>query len=55
MKILIFKGEEIRMTNNNDITWEETDDRSACQTNRSVYHLYSRDPVRTPFQVIKIP
>lgn len=40
------------MTDNRDITWAETDDPAACQTNETVYQLYSRDPVRTPFQVI---
>lgn len=40
------------MTDNRDITWGETDDPAACQTNETVYQLYSRDPVRTPFQVI---
>jgi alpha-glucosidase len=38
------------MTNNNAITWEETDDPWACQSNETVYRQYSRDPVRTPFQ-----
>jgi hypothetical protein len=46
------KGEEILMTDNRDITWAETDDPNACQSNETVYQLYSRDPVRTPFQVI---
>lgn len=38
------------MTDNRDITWLETDDPQACQTNETVYQLYTRDPVRTPFQ-----
>jgi alpha-glucosidase len=38
------------MTDNRAITWEETDDPNACQTNETVYQLYTRDPVRTPFQ-----
>mgnify|MGYP003449243240 CR=1 FL=1 len=38
------------MTDNREITWKETDDPAACQTNETVYQLYSRDPVRTPFQ-----
>lgn len=38
------------MTDNRDITWEETDDPNACQTNETVFQLYTRDPVRTPFQ-----
>lgn len=38
------------MTNNMDISFEESDDPQARQTNESVYLQYSRDPVRTPFQ-----
>jgi alpha-glucosidase len=38
------------MTDNRAITWEETDDPQACQTNRTVYQQHTRDPVRTPFQ-----
>lgn len=38
------------MTNNMNISFEESDDPQARQTNESVYLLYSRDPVRTPFQ-----
>lgn len=38
------------MTDNRDITFEESDDPQARQTNESVYMLYTRDPVRTPFQ-----
>lgn len=44
------QGEEIRMTNNMDIPFEDSDDPQARQTNETVYMLYSRDPVRTPFQ-----
>ncbi|CRL00644.1 CLUMA_CG013904, isoform A [Clunio marinus] len=47
---VIYNGEEIGMLDYNEITWEETDDPQACQTNETVYKLYSRDPVRTPFQ-----
>lgn len=39
------------MENNNDITWEETQDPQACQTgNPELLAETSRDPVRTPFQ-----
>lgn len=38
------------MTDNRNISFEETDDPQAKQTNETVYMLYSRDPVRTPFQ-----
>jgi len=38
------------MVDNNDITWEETEDPQACQSNRSVYKDFTRDPVRTPMQ-----
>lgn len=38
------------MENNFDITFEETQDPQAKNTNASVYLQYSRDPVRTPFQ-----
>lgn len=44
------KGEEIGMADNYDITWEQTEDPQACQSNRSIYMQYSRDPVRTPMQ-----
>jgi len=33
-----------------EITWEQTDDNQALNTNSTVYMEYSRDPVRTPFQ-----
>lgn len=45
-----YQGEEILMTDNRAITWEQTDDPQACQTNSSVYQEFTRDPVRTPFQ-----
>lgn len=38
------------MTDNRAITWEETDDPQACQTNETVYQEFTRDPVRTPMQ-----
>lgn len=38
------------MTDNKNITFEETDDPQACQIGEDEYLDYSRDPVRTPFQ-----
>lgn len=38
------------MTDNRNISFEESDDPQAKQTNETVYMLYTRDPVRTPFQ-----
>lgn len=32
------------------LSWKDTVDPQACNTNESVYHAYSRDPARTPFQ-----
>lgn len=32
------------------ISWEDTQDPQGCLTNPEVYHKYSRDPVRSPFQ-----
>lgn len=31
------------------LTWEETLDPQACNTNPTDYHTFSRDPARTPF------
>lgn len=47
---VVYYGEEILMTNNMNISFEESDDPQAKQTNETVYLEYSRDPVRTPFQ-----
>ncbi|XP_063703256.1 maltase A3-like [Culicoides brevitarsis] len=44
-----FMGEEIGMTDV-WISWKDTQDPQACNTNSSVYWKYSRDPERTPFQ-----
>lgn len=43
------QGEEIGMV---DVwlSWNDTKDPAACNTNPSVYENYSRDPERTPFQ-----
>lgn len=44
-----FMGEEIGMLDV-WISWKDTQDPQACNTNSSVYWKYSRDPERTPFQ-----
>lgn len=46
-----YYGEEIGMEDNQDISWEDTQDPQACQTeDQENYKKFSRDPVRTPFQ-----
>ena len=44
------KGEEIGMTNNMNISFEETQDPSGIRCGPDHYQECSRDPVRTPFQ-----
>lgn len=44
------QGEEIGMNSNWNISWEETQDPKALNTNQDVYLQYTRDPMRTPFQ-----
>jgi alpha-glucosidase len=44
-----FNGEEIGMTDV-WISWEDSVDPQACNTNSSVYMTVSRDPERSPFQ-----
>ncbi|KAG4066648.1 hypothetical protein HA402_007284 [Bradysia odoriphaga] len=44
-----YNGEELGMTDVY-IPWEQTVDPAACNTNETVFHTYSRDPARTPFQ-----
>lgn len=44
----IKKGEEIGMTDV-DISWEETVDPQACNTDPTIYLEYSRDAARTRF------
>lgn len=46
---ITYYGEEIGMRDV-WISWEETVDPQACNTNRDVYEPHSRDPARTPFQ-----
>lgn len=45
---ITYQGEELVMTNVH-LTWEETVDPSACNSNRDIYESRSRDPARTPF------
>ncbi|XP_050079089.1 uncharacterized protein LOC126565930 [Anopheles maculipalpis] len=47
---VVYYGEEIGMEDNRDITFEETQDPQAANTNPEVYQQFTRDPVRTPFQ-----
>ncbi|ODN01427.1 Maltase 1 [Orchesella cincta] len=44
-----YYGEEIGMSNAN-ISWEDTTDEFACAAGPDRYHLFSRDPSRTPMQ-----
>lgn len=44
-----YNGEEIGMTNVH-VSWADTLDPQACNTNSTVYHENSRDPARTPMQ-----
>lgn len=48
---VVYNGEEIGMTDHREISWEDTTDPQACNTNSSYYKEVSRDPVRTPFHV----
>ncbi|XP_063696435.1 probable maltase [Culicoides brevitarsis] len=43
-----YQGEELCMPNVY-VTWEQTIDPGACNTNETVFHSVSRDPCRTPF------
>jgi alpha-glucosidase len=45
-----YNGDEIGMLDYRDISWEDTVDPAACNTNPDVYKKFSRDPERTPFQ-----
>jgi len=44
-----YYGEELGMTDT-FLTWEETVDPAACNTDPERYELFSRDPARTPMQ-----
>lgn len=45
---ITYQGEELVMTNVH-LTWEETVDPPACNSNPEIYESRSRDPARTPF------
>ncbi|CAO1421776.1 unnamed protein product [Diamesa tonsa] len=45
---ITYQGEELVMTDVH-LTWEETVDPPACNSNKDVYDEKSRDPARTPF------
>jgi alpha-glucosidase len=45
---ITYQGEELVMTNTH-LTWEETVDPQACNSNPKIYESRSRDPARTPF------
>lgn len=38
------------MLDYDDISWEDTKDPAACNTNSEIYKQFTRDPERTPFQ-----
>ena len=43
-----YQGEELGMTDL-DISWEDTRDPAACNSNENIYEQFTRDPARTPF------
>ncbi|XP_014607645.1 PREDICTED: maltase 1-like [Polistes canadensis] len=47
---ITYYGEEIGMTNNEAITFKETQDTQACAAGEEGFQKKSRDPYRTPFQ-----
>ncbi|XP_058124503.1 maltase 2-like [Anopheles ziemanni] len=47
---VVYYGEEIGMEDNREISFEDTQDPQAANTNPDVYQEFTRDPVRTPFQ-----
>ncbi|XP_034476692.1 maltase A1 [Drosophila innubila] len=46
---ITYQGEELGMTDL-DISWEDTRDPAACNSNANIYESFTRDPARTPFQ-----
>ncbi|KAH8254091.1 hypothetical protein KR032_008338 [Drosophila birchii] len=44
-----YQGEELGMTDG-EISWEDTQDPAACNSNSQIYEQFTRDPSRTPFQ-----
>jgi alpha-glucosidase len=45
---ITYQGEELVMTNVH-LSWSETVDPQACNSNPEIYETRSRDPARTPF------
>ncbi|EDW00816.1 maltase A3 [Drosophila grimshawi] len=45
---ITYQGEELGMTDL-DISWEDTRDPAACNSNPEIYEQFTRDPARTPF------
>lgn len=45
-----YSGDEIMMLDYRDISWNDTTDIWACNSNADDYKYLSRDPSRTPFQ-----
>lgn len=46
---ITYQGEELGMTDL-DISWTDTRDPAACNSNETIYEQFTRDPARTPFQ-----
>ncbi|XP_055295300.1 maltase A3-like [Sitodiplosis mosellana] len=46
---ITYNGEEIGMTDQ-WLSWKDTVDPAACNSNPSIYEQFTRDPERTPFQ-----
>lgn len=46
---ITYQGEEIGMTDV-ILSWKESVDPKACNSDPTQYHSLSRDPARTPFQ-----
>ncbi|XP_030374993.1 maltase A3-like [Scaptodrosophila lebanonensis] len=44
-----YQGEELGMTDG-VISWEDTVDPAACNSNKDIFEQFTRDPSRTPFQ-----
>ncbi|XP_011205952.2 maltase A1 [Bactrocera dorsalis] len=44
-----YQGEELGMIDG-EISWEDTVDPAACNSNKDIYENFTRDPSRTPFQ-----
>ncbi|XP_017868310.1 PREDICTED: maltase A3 [Drosophila arizonae] len=46
---ITYQGEELGMTDGY-ISWEDTRDPAACNSNETIYQQFTRDPARTPMQ-----